>query len=371
MNPQKVFCPNHACPARGKAGEGNITIHSRKDRRYRCRCCRKTFTHTYGTAVYGLKHAHDLFMLVVTLLAYGCPVQAIVVAFVLDERTVRDWLQRAGQHSQAVHEGLVLAEARDLQQVQADEIKAKSQAGPLWLALALEVRTRLWLGGAVSPRRDLALIQSVVASIRRAALPRPLLLAVDGLSSYVTAFQQAFRAPLPRHGACGRPRLVAWPDIAIIQVVKRRLEAGLEIERRIVQGCPQMIAGLLAASQGGGVFNTAYIERLNATFRQRLACLARRSRALCRLPQTLQAAMFLVGTVYNFCSPHQSLRVALLVGRRGRRHWVQRTPAMAAGLTDHVWSVEELMTYKLPPPPWVPPKRRGRPPKAPVLDAAA
>jgi len=371
MNPQAVFCPNHACPARGKTGEGNIRIHSRKERRYRCRCCRKTFSHSYGTAVYGLKHAQALVVLVVTLLAHGCPVQAIVAAFRLDERTVRQWLLRAGEHSQAVHDGVVLAEPRDLHQVQADEIKGKSQRGPLWLALALEVRTRLWLGGAVSPRRDLALIQSLVASIRQAALPRPLLLAVDGLSSYVTAFQQAFRAPLPRHGACGRPRLVAWPDIAIIQVVKRRLESGLEIERRIVQGCPQMIARLLVASQGGGVFNTAYIERLNATFRQRLACLARRSRALCRSPQTLQAAMFLVGTVYNFCSPHQSLRLPLYIGHRGRRHWVQRTPAMAAGLTDHCWSVEELLTYKLPPPPWVPPKRRGRPPKAHVLEAVA
>jgi hypothetical protein len=310
-------------------------------------------------------------MVVMTLVAYGCPAQAIVAAFRLDERTVRQWLLRAGAHSQAVHEGLVLAEARDLQQVQADEIKVKTQIGAVWMALALMVSTRLWLGGAVSPRRDLALIQTLVASIRQAALPRPLLLAVDGLSSYVTAFQQAFRSPLPRHGVCGRPRLVAWPDIAIIQVVKRRLETGLEIERRIVQGCPRLIARLLVASQGGGVFNTAYIERLNATFRQRLACLARRSRALARSPQTLQAAMFLVGTVYNFCSPLQSLRVALLVGRRGRRHWVQRTPAMAAGLTDHVWSVEELMTFKLPPPPWVPPKRRGRPPKHLVLETAA
>ncbi len=371
MNPQEVFCPNKSCPARGKVGAGNISIHSRKERRYRCRCCRKTFSHTFGTAVYGLKHAQALVVVVVTLLAHGCPVQAIVAAFGLDERTVRQWLLRAGAHSQAVHEGLVLAEARDLQQVQADEIKVKSQFGALWLALALAVPTRLWLGGAVSPRRDLALIQRLVASIRQAALPRPLLLAVDGLSSYVTAFQQAFRSPLPRHGACGRPRLVAWPDIAIIQVVKRRLDAGLAIERRIVQGCPRMITRLLTVSQGGGVFNTAYIERLNATFRQRVACLARRSRALARSPQTLQAAMFLVGTVYNFCSPHQSLRLPLYLGRRGRRHWVQRTPAMAAGLTDHVWSVDELLTYKLPPPPWVPPKRRGRPPKACLLEAAA
>jgi len=188
MNPQTVFCPNHACPARGKTGEGNITIHSRKERRYRCCCCRKTFSHTSGTSrlrAEARAGAGGTGGDVVGTWLSGP--QAIVAAFRLDERTVRQWLLRAGEHSQAVHDGVVLAAPRDLQQVQADEIKGKSQRGPLWLALAREVRTRLWLGGAVSPRRDLALIQSLVASIRQVVLPRPLLLAVDGLSSYVTA----------------------------------------------------------------------------------------------------------------------------------------------------------------------------------------
>ena len=108
------------------------------------------------------------------------------------------------------------------------------------------------------------------------------------------------------------------------------------------------------------MINTAYIERLNATFRSRLAGLVRRGRSLVRQTATLQAGVYLVGTVYNFCTYHQSLRVPLLIGRSGRRHWIPRTPAMAAGLIDHRWTVHELLTYHVPPPPWTPPKRRGR-----------
>jgi hypothetical protein len=119
---------------------------------------------------------------------------------------------------------------------------------------------------------------------------------------------------------------------------------------------------LITISQGSGGINTAYIERLNATFRQRLACLARRSHQLAQQQASLQAGMFLVGTVYNFCTDHDSLRIRLWLTER-QYHWVQRTPAMAAHLTDHRWTVAELMAFKIPPPPFVPPRRRGRPPK--------
>ena len=368
MNPQSQFCPNRDCPARGQIGQGNIHVHSVKERRYQCRVCGKTFSDSQGTAVDRLKHPVELFVLVTTLQAYGCPVQAIVAALGLDERTVSTWLRRAGDHCQCVHEQVIGHSQLDLEQVQADEIKVKTQRGTVWMALALRVRTRLWLGGVVSSKRDLALIVALGACLRAIALCRPLLLAVDGLSSYVRAFQDAFRSPLPRRTR-GRPRLVAWPDSAIVQVVKHRTIQGLDIQRRIVQGSAARVARLVQISQGAGGINTAFIERLTATFRQRLACLTRRSRALARSPQTLRAAMFLVGTVYDFCTFHQSLRLPLLIGSHGQRHWVPRTPALAAGLTDHRWSVLELLTFKIPPPPWVPPKRRGRPPKA-VLAAA-
>lgn len=71
--------------------------------------------------------------------------------------------------------------------------------------------------------------------------------------------------------------------------------------------------------------------------------------------------MYLVGCVYNFCTWHESLRLPLYIGRRGRRHWVKRTPAMSAHLTDHCWTVRELLLFKVPTV-YQPPKRRGRPP---------
>jgi transposase-like protein len=369
MNPHEQFCPNIDCPARGKVGVGNIVSHSQQEQRCKCTICSRTFSIRKGTALYGIKHSVDLFVVVVTLLAHGCPLQAIVAAFGLDERTVRSWYVKAGDRCQQVHDQVVGQMQLDLGQVQADEIKVKTQQGTVWMALALMVSTRLWLGGVVSTRRDTKLIRALVAQIRAVALCRVLLLAVDGLVSYIDAFQKAFRTPLPT-GKRGRRRLIPWQGVQIVQVVKRRTAQGLTIERRIVQGNAPTVAASLKTSQGGGQINTAFIERLNATFRQSLACLARRSRSLARQTRTLQAGMFLVGCVYNFCNPHASLRLPLWISER-RCHWVQRTPAMAAGLTDHRWSVLELLTFKVPPPPFVPPKRRGRPPKRILQEAAA
>jgi IS1 family transposase len=76
-----------------------------------------------------------------------------------------------------------------------------------------------------------------------------------------------------------------------VQVIKRKVYNSLTIERRIAQGCAQLVESLLITSQQQGVINTAFIERLNATFRQRLACLVRRGRGLARHLETLEAGM--------------------------------------------------------------------------------
>lgn len=361
MNPQKLFCPNMNCPARGQVGKGNIHTHSLKDKRCLCDVCEQTFATTTGTIFYRLRSDPQLVMWVIVLLAYGCPRQAIVQAFGLDERTVCDWYRRAGQHCQQVHEHLVESRPQDLEHVQADEIKVKTQQGTFWMALALWVPTRLWLGGVVSPKRDLPLIQALADKVRHMALCRPLLLAVDGLASYVTAFRHAFRSKFPRRaGERGRCQLVAWPDILMVQVVKQRVEGLLKVDRRIVQGTKNMVVRLIEKTQGQGVINTAFIERLNATFRQRIDALTRRTRTLAQRPETLVAGMYLVGCFYNFCDYHHSLRLKLSVGAFGYR-WVQRTPAIAAQLTDHQWTPGELFNFKVPPARWEIPKQRGRP----------
>lgn len=361
MNPREQFCPNMDCAARGQVGKGNIHLHSLKDKRCICDVCKQTFTTTRGTIFYRLRSDPQLVMWVIILLAYGCPVQAIVKAFGLDERTVCAWQKRAGKHCQQVHEHLVEGSQHDLEQVQADEIKVKTQKGTFWMALAIWVPTRLWLGGVVSPKRDLDLIQNLADKVRSMALCRPLLLAVDGLASYVSAFRNAFRSKLPRPQAeTGRCQLVSWPDIAIVQVVKQRVEGVLHVDRRIIQGAEGMVAHLIQTTQGKGVINTAFIERINATFRQRINSLTRRTRTLAQRAETLVAGMYLVGCFYNFCDFHHSLRLKLSVGSFGYR-WVQRTPAIAAKLTDHQWTPIELFNFKVPPPRWELPKQRGRP----------
>ena len=104
MDPTTGFGPNVNGPARGQRGQGNIGVHSRKDQRFMCTQCHKTFTVTKGTVFYRLRTSAELVVTVVTWLAPGCPLQAIVAACGLDERTVADWWARAGQQGQAGQE---------------------------------------------------------------------------------------------------------------------------------------------------------------------------------------------------------------------------------------------------------------------------
>jgi transposase-like protein len=362
MDPQTVFCHNPACPARGQVGKGNIGVHSPKDGRYICHVCHTTFAATKGTAFYRLRKSKELVVIVVTLLAHGCPVQAIVAAFGLDERTVLRWNDRSGRHCERVHQHWV-EQPRDLGQVQGDEIRVKIQGGIVWMAMAIQVGTRLWLGGMLSAGRDTTLITALMQRVRACALCRPLLFCMDGCQAYVQAIRTVFREAI-RTGQAGRPHLRPWDGIFMAQVVKQYAgKRVVGIQRRLVQGSAAQVQALVQRTQGGGTINTAYIERLNATFRACICALVRRGRALARQTTTLRASMYLVGTVYNFCTNHRSLRVAILLPS-DRRHWVARTPAIAAGITDHPWTVEELLSFRVPLPRWAPPKRRGRRSKA-------
>jgi transposase-like protein len=255
MNPTPVFCPNLACSARGQAGQGNIGIHSRKDKRFLCTECHKTFSATKGTAFYRLRTAAETVTLVVTLLAHGCPPQAIVAAFGFDERTVKRWMARGGVQGQAVQEHLV-EQPRDLGQVQADELRVKKQRGIVWMALAMMVSTRLWLAGEVSEQRDMALIRRLLERVRACALHRPMLFCTDELCSYLRAIRETFREPVHTEGL-GRPRLRPWRNICIAQVVNRYAQRRVvEVERRIVDGTPARVETLrrrCASSEGGRV----------------------------------------------------------------------------------------------------------------------
>ncbi len=133
----------------------------------------------------GLRKLAELVVIVVTLLSYGCPIQAIVHAFGLDERTVAQWRDRAEVHCHKVHQDLVEQGNLDLVHIQADEIRVKGCKLVAWMGLAMMVSTRLWLGGVVQFSRDRNLADRLLSHVRRCAISlRPLLVLTDGWNAY-------------------------------------------------------------------------------------------------------------------------------------------------------------------------------------------
>ena len=159
----------------------------------------------------------------------------------------------------------------------------------------------------------------------------------------------------PGHtGQGGRPRLRPWRNLLLAQVVKRDARRRVAAtERRLGDGTPTRVETLRRRSQGDGVIHTASLERLNAPFRERLAPLARRGRALARHTVTLHEGMCVVGPVSHLCTPHARVSPTQ-----------QTPPAMAAGITDHGWTLHAWLSLQVPLPRWAPPKRRGRPSQA-------
>jgi hypothetical protein len=195
-----------------------------------------------------------------------------------------------------VHESLV-EQPRDLGQVPAAALRVTQQGGSVWMALAMMVKTRLWLGGEVSEQRARPLLQRLSERVRRWATHRPLLCCTDGVGSYIRAMRETWREPIPT-GMGGRPRLRARRHGLIAPVVKRyERRRGVETDRHLVDGTPARVETLRRRSPGEGVINPADSERLHATFRERLAPLARRCRALARHTLPRHEGRCVVGTV--------------------------------------------------------------------------
>src|SRR6266496_3183029 len=368
MEPSEQFCPNLTCCARGQTGQGNITIHDRKRQRYRCKRCKQTFSARRGTMFEGLRTATDLVVIVVTLLAFGCPVQAIVQAYGLDERTVASWRDRAGKQCQRVDQAMVEQGQVDLVHVQADEIRVKARGMVAWMGLAIMVSTRLWLVGIVSRTRDSSLADRLLLQVRACAQAAcEVLICTDGCVAYPASIKLAFRDKVKQTAGRGRARLQIWSSLHIGTVIKHTVKKRLtEVVRQMSYGSLEQAMRLLQCSGGGQMLNTSYIERFNGTVRERLATLTRKCRHAAHRLQALETGMYLIGSTYNFCCFHHELSKPT----GGEAHTLLRrqTPAMASGLTDHRWSVSELLRYKLRPDPWVEPKRRGRPRTRPLPD---
>lgn len=247
MDPQERFCHNQRCWAYGRTGEGHIVIHSRKENRYRCKRCAKTFSATKGTALYRTHKPHALLVSIVTLLAYGCPPQAIVAAFGLDERTIARWQHESGRQCRRLHEHIVQAGGVPLAQVQADELRVRVVGGVVWLASAVSVSSRLWLGSVVQVRRDRHLIRTLLKGVRACGPFEALLLCTDGLASYPKQALRVFSEPL-RTGKRGRPRLLLPEGLMIAQAIKRYSQRRvIGVVQRVVRGTEEAVWARLSS----------------------------------------------------------------------------------------------------------------------------
>ena len=174
--------------------------------------------------------------------------------------------------------------------------------------------------------------------------PRPLFTS-DELPHYKTALAEfhSTLVPVPPTGKRGRPRkpiLCLDPNFMYATVHKER-ENGrvIKVEQRIIFGKEQDIIKVLEHSPVSQSVNTSFVERNNLNLRQHSRRLTRRTNGFSKVKRNLKAQVFLVMSYYNFVRSHCSLKI------KGKG---ERTPAMAAELTDHQWSMEELLTYRIP-----------------------
>jgi hypothetical protein len=126
----------------------------------------------------------------------------------------------------------------------------------------------------------------------------------------------------------------------------------VDVTHRVVFGTGLAIAQVL--TRWGWGINTAFVERLNLDIRQRVAAIGRRVNTLCQGAAGLRDQLTLFQVYHNFVLPHASVRQPLpqpdpTKGTGSAKQWRPCTPAMAAGLTEHVWSLKEVLLYRVPP----------------------
>jgi IS1 family transposase len=371
------FCPNPDCAYRGWVGWGNLRANGHPSggpwRQLLCVVCRGYFLETLGTLLHGKRTAVDLIVRVIACLAEGLGIRGTARVFEVDPNTVLQWLVEAAEQLQAFSRH-VLPDVR-VRQVQLDELFAllsavkagevseaeaieRLERSPQWVWVAMDPESKLVLTIDVG-ERTLALAQRVVHHVAQVLAPdcAPLFL-TDGFREYLTALLTHYGQWVqpPRRQAQGpapKPRWMPQPALLYAQVVKtvrrRRL---VRVRHRVVFGTLETVNAVLAPL--GCQINTAFIERLNLTIRQHVAAVGRRVTTLCKGEDGMRQQLVLFQAYHNFCLPHASLRVPLAApmptnGTGSATQWQPRTPAMAAGLTDHVWTLREVLLFRVPP----------------------
>jgi hypothetical protein len=375
------FCPHRGCRYRGWLGLGNLRANGHPSggpwRQFHCTSCQGYFLETHGTLFHGKQAAVELIVHVLACLAEGLGIRATARVFEVAPNTVLQWLGEAAEQLRAFSASFLCD--LHLEQLQLDELYAVLRAfkageinddeaierlerSPSWVWTVMDPQSKLLVVVDVGCR-TLAMAQRVVHQVSRVLAPGcvPLFL-TDGLKDYGTALLTHFgswRQPERRQdkGPMPKPRWMPLPALRYAQVVKsyrRRRLVG--VTHRVVFGTRLAIEQMLARC--GWTINTAFVERLNLDIRQGVAAIGRRVNTLCQGEAGLRDQLALFQVYHNFVLPHASLRQPLPApkttkGRGSAKVWRPCTPAMAAGVTDHVWSLTEVLFYRVPPWPQV------------------
>jgi IS1 family transposase len=370
------FCPQGGCRYRGWLGRGNLRANGHPNggpwRQFQCTACEGYFPEHHGTLFHGKQVAVELIVHVLACLAEGLGIRATARVFEVAPNTVLHWLGEAAEQLRAFAASFLCD--LHLEQLQLDELYAvlrefkageisdaeaitRLERSPSWVWTVMDPQSKLVVVVEVGSR-TLAMAQRVVHQVTemlaRDCVP---LFVTDGLKDYATALLTHFgqwRQPERRQdkGPRPKPRWMPLPALRYAQVVKsyrRRRIVG--VTHRVVFGTQLAIEQVLAAC--GWTINTAFIERLNLDIRQRVAAVGRRVNTLCRGEESLRDQMVLFQTYHNFVVPHASLRQPLPVAEAtiggSAKVWQPCTPAMAAGVTDHVWTLREVLLFRVPP----------------------
>jgi IS1 family transposase len=342
-------------------------------RQLHCTSCGGYFQETHGTPLHGKGVAPEKLVWAVGALAEGLGIRAVARVFEVDPNTVLHWLVEVADHATAFSR-YFLQDVR-VTQVQLDELFALLSAvkagevseaeaitrlarSPHWVWTAMDPVTKLLLPLDIGDR-TLAMAQRVVHQVVQVLAPgcAPLFL-TDGFKEYATALLThcgQWGQPPRRQdqGPYPKPRWLPLPQLLSAQVVKTvRRRCRVWVRHRVVFGTLETVNAVLAPL--GCQINTAFVERLNLSMRQHVAAVGRRASTLCKGEDGLRQQLALYHTYYNFCLPHASLRLPLpqlepTKGTGSAKRWRPQTPAMAAGLTDHVWTLREVLLFRVPP----------------------
>jgi IS1 family transposase len=366
-------CPNRECEYHRLINTGNVKAistyptKSGMRRIFECKGCGERFSGTRGTPFFDLRTSEEKVILALKMLLVGVQLAGICFVLGVTEETILEWLNRAAQQAEYINEHLL----RNLSvpKVELDELwnfirrkhskdaaedgeaRFESEDGRQWVWISYASEFRLILAAFVGPRTS----ESALTLIRRTAevvTGIPCFFS-DGFSCYLSALVAVYHQvkTFARTGKRGRPKdpvIEPHPDLVYAQVVKEKKKG------RLVSLTERVLCGADRLKELAFSISTSLIERLNLTLRNALAPLTRKNLGFCKDLTHMRRRVVFFQVFYNFARPHQSLRLPISESRNttsGLIHpkWIPRTPGMAAGITDHVWSFRELLTVKLPP----------------------